>query len=270
MLARRKRGGSGGPAGPGGRLTSFREGLQELIDALVAAVGPRLKRNSAVTGLTHMQSRGFRVHMSEGAPFDVDAVVLACPAWRAARVVESMDTEMFEALNEIPSAPLSVVHLGYRRDALGTVPEGFGFLVPRGQGPRILGALWPTCMFDGRAPRGGLLMTVMLGGALDPEGVGLEDRELLRIVRRDLQMTLGVHANPYFTRIVRHPRGIPQYTMGHRRRLDTIERRQATMPGLWITGNSLRGVAINSCVAEATEVADAALNFLSGRAGAGR
>ena len=177
---------------------------------------------------------------------------------------------MFEALDEIPSAPLAVVHLGYRRDALGTVPEGFGFLVPRDQGPRILGAVWPTCMFDGRAPRGGLLMSVMLGGALDPEGVELEDPELLRIVRGDLQVTLGVHADPYFTRIVRHPRGIPQYTMGHRRRLGTIERRQATMPGLWVTGNSLRGVAINSCVAEATQVAKSALDFLSGHIAAGR
>jgi oxygen-dependent protoporphyrinogen oxidase len=179
-----------------------------------------------------------------------------------------MDGELAEALEGIPSAALAVVHLGYRRDALGRHPEGFGFLVPRGQGPRILGALWPSCMFDDRAPDGSMLTTVMVGGAHDPKGAQLDDRKLLRLVREDLRMTVGIHADPYFVRIIRHPRGIPQYTLGHTRRVQAIERRLAAFPGLWITGNSLRGVSINSCVTEAPGVAEAALEFLNRRSDA--
>jgi oxygen-dependent protoporphyrinogen oxidase len=121
-------------------------------------------------------------------------------------------------------------------------------------------------MFDRRAPDGSMLMTVMVGGAHDPDGARLDDADLLRLVRRDLQSTLGVHADPYFVRIIRHPRGIPQYTLGHLRRLAAVERRLAATPGLWITGNSLRGVSINSCVAEAPGVAEAVLEFLERRA----
>ena len=83
----------------------------------------------------------------------------------------------------------------------------------------------------------------------------------------DLRTTLGIHANPYFVRIIRHPRGIPQYTLGHSARLSTIERRLAARPGLWMPGNSLRGISINACVAEAPGVADAALEFLERRWG---
>jgi oxygen-dependent protoporphyrinogen oxidase len=270
MLAGRKRaratgGAAGGPAGPGGTLTSFRDGLQELIDALALALGPGLRLETPVTRLSTLGDRGFRVHLREGAPLDVDAVVLACPAWCAAPLVETMDGELAGALADIPSAPLAVVHVGYRRDAVGPQPDGFGFLVPRGEGPRILGALWPTCMFDGRAPEGSSLTTVMVGGAHDPALAALPEADLLRLVREDLAATLGIHANPYFERIIRHPRGIPQYTLGHRERLEAVERRLAALPGLWITGNSLRGVSVNACVAETPGVAEAALSFLERR-----
>jgi oxygen-dependent protoporphyrinogen oxidase len=271
MLARRKtapKGGEagGGPAGPGGRLISFRDGLQELIDTLARAIGPRLCLESPIARVTHMGARGFRLHPSEGAPFEVDAVIVACPAWHAAPLLQAMDPTLGQALDEIPSAAVAVVHLGYRRDALGPQPEGFGFLVPRGQGPRILGALWPSCMFEGRAPEGSRLFTVMIGGAHDPEGARLDDAKLMRLARTDLQLTMGIHANPYFVRVIHHPRGIPQYEMGHRDRLQTIDSRLEETPGLWIAGNSLRGVAINSCVAEAPGVAEAALAFLERRA----
>jgi oxygen-dependent protoporphyrinogen oxidase len=272
MLAKRKQAKAagetvGGPAGPGGTLTSFRDGLQELIDALAGALGPRLHLSTPVVRLSDLGTRGFRVHVREGAPLDVDAVVLACPAWHAAKLTETMDPELGGALGDIPSAALAVVHVGYRRDAVGAQPEGFGFLVPRGQGPRILGVLWPSCMFNGRAPEGSILMTVMVGGAHDPDAAGMDDDDLLRLVTEDLRKTLGIHANPYFVRIIRHPRGIPQYTLGHSARLSTIERRLAARPGLWMTGNSLRGISINACVAEASGVADATLEFLERRWG---
>jgi oxygen-dependent protoporphyrinogen oxidase len=272
LLAKRKQakssGGTvGGPAGPGGTLTSFRDGLQELIDALAGALGTRFQPSTPIVRLSDMGSRGFRVHVREGAPLDVDAVVLACPAWHAARLVEAMDHELGSALDDIPSAAVNVVHVGYRRDAVGPQPEGFGYLVPRDQGVRILGVLWPSCMFDARAPDGSILMTVMVGGAHDPDAAGLNDDDLLRLVTEDLRKTLGIHANPYFVRVLRHPRGIPQYTLGHSARLSTIERRLAARPGLWMIGNSLRGISINACVAEAPGVADATLEFLERRWG---
>ena len=99
------------------------------------------------------------------------------------------------ALAGIPSAPLAVVHLGYRRDALGPLAEAFGFLVPRGEGPRILGALWASDIFEGRAPAGSMLITVMIGGAHDAGAIELKDEALVAVAIPPL-VTFGLMRLP--------------------------------------------------------------------------
>jgi oxygen-dependent protoporphyrinogen oxidase len=253
----------GGPAGPGGVLTSFRDGLEELTGALAAALGERLRLSTPVEQISSMGWRGIRILPTHGAPIDADAVVLCCPAWRAAPIVRSLDAALHDAIDAIPSVPLAVVHTGFRTLALGDQPAGFGFLVPRGQGPRILGSLWITQIFEGRAAEGASLFTSMVGGAHDPEGAGLPDDKLLGLVLGDLGRVMGITVRPYFTRIVRWPRGIPQYTLGHPRRLRTIEERVGRCPGLFVAGNSYRGISVNACVEEAPRVAEAVLDHLA-------
>jgi len=262
MLAlRRERRGkpSGGPAGPGGRLTSFLDGLQEITDHLALALGPSLRLGAQVRAVSDMGVRGFRIHMSEGAPLDVAGVVLACPSWFAAGTVESADRELARALAAIPSASVTVLHLGFEESELPAPLAGFGYLVPRGEGPRILGTLWSSSIFPMRAPAGKALLTVMIGGAHDPEAVTLPDERLLDLVRSDLKATMGIDAAPRFVRIFRHTRGIPQYTLGHEARMRTIEARLREHPGLLVCGNSYRGISLNACVEEAPRIANAAV-----------
>ena len=270
MLAKRKEAKSegreaGGPAGPGGVLTSFRDGLDELTHALATALGDKLRLRSPVQLISNMGRRGFRILLDEGAPIEADAVVLACPAWKAAPLVESMDAKLHATLTAIQSAALAVVHTGYRTMALGDQLTGFGYLVPREQGPRVLGTLWISQIFDGRAPDGAILLTSMIGGAHDPHAVDLDDESLMKVVRDDIKRTMSIMVRPYFTRIVRWPRGIPQYTLGHPERMRAIEDRLQQHPGLFVSGNSYRGISVNACVEEAPQVAEAALEFLHQR-----
>ncbi len=250
---------AGGPSGPGGRLTSCLDGLQEITDHLALALGPALRLGARVRAVSDMGTRGFRLHMEEGAPIDVAVVVLACPAWFATGVVAAMDPEMARAMAAISSASVAVVHLGFDESDLPSPLAGFGFLVPRGEGPRILGTLWASSIFPKRAPEGKALLTAMVGGAHDPEAVTLPDDRLVDVVRADLKLTMGIEATPRFVRIFRHTRGIPQYTLGHGGRLAAIERRLAEHPGLLVCGNSYRGISLNACVEEAPKVAEAAL-----------
>jgi oxygen-dependent protoporphyrinogen oxidase len=269
MLSRRKEKGaaakSGGPAGPGGTLTSFRDGLEELIAALARAAGPALRLRSRVVRIAKAGARGFRAFVAESEPLDADAVVLACPAWHASEIVSGLDGELSAAMEEIPSASLAVVHFGYDESDFARAPHGFGFLVPRGEGPRILGTLWSSSIFPGRAPAGKVLLTSMVGGAHDPEAAGLDDETLVAIVRRDLRDAMGIVADPRFVRIYRQPRGIPQYTLGHAGRLETIARRLAEHPGLLACGNSYRGISVNACVDEAPRIAEEVVTRLAGR-----
>jgi oxygen-dependent protoporphyrinogen oxidase len=267
MLARRRdkkagEGSGGGPAGPGGTLMSFRGGMRELIDGLAAAVGPALRTGARLGRIVSTGDRGYRLQLERGAPIDAAVVVLACPAWFAAPAIEGLDREIAQAMKAIPSAPVNVVHFGFEPGDLGSAPDGFGFLVPRGEGPRILGCLWSSSIFDGRTEDGRVLLTSMIGGATDPGAIDLPDDELARITRGDLETAMGVKADPRFVRIFRHPRGIPQYTLGHLDRVAAIEGGLARHPGLLVSGNSYRGISVNACAAEAPGVAAEALRQL--------
>jgi protoporphyrinogen/coproporphyrinogen III oxidase len=239
---------------PLGTLTSFRDGTEELVRAAAAALGHSLRLGAEVTALRRSGSR-WRVEAAGDGGVEADAVVLAGPPSASARLVSEVDDPLAVELAAIPSAGLAVVALGFEESRLAAPLDGFGLLVPRGEGPRVLGVLWDSSIYPGRAPSGRVLLRAMIGGALDPEAVRLEDEGLLAVVRRDLEATMGLSADPAFVRIYRHPLGIPQYVVGHLGRLARVGDRLARLPGLHVAGNGYRGVAINSCVAEARPLA---------------
>jgi oxygen-dependent protoporphyrinogen oxidase len=245
---------AGGPAGPGGTLTSFRGGLETWIAALGRELGSAIETGRAVVSLAR-EGPQWKLELDGGERRQADAVVFAIPADAAARIVDRLDAELAAALAEIPSAGLAVVALAYDAAAIGGAPDGFGFLVPRGEGLRILGCLWDSSLFPGRAPAGKVLLRAMIGGAHDPAAVELGEEELLRSVRGDLQRAMGVTADPERCWVFRHPLGIGQYTVGHRARLARIAERLARHAGLHVAGQSYFGISMNACVEKAAATA---------------
>jgi len=259
MLA--KRGAGGSATGPRGRLTSFPGGLEELPAALAASLGASLHLGRRVAGIERGRSGGFLVSVDGAPSLRAAAVVIACPAWFAAPIVEQLDRALSAEIDAIPTVPVAVLHLGFARaDAPGLA--GFGFLIPRGETASVLGVLLPSNIFPGRAPEGQVLATVMLGGARDPSAVDATDAVLIDTACSALSDLAGVRAAPRFAYAIRHRRAIPQYVLGHADRLRSIDARLADIPGLFLAGNSYRGIAINACLAEAPSVAEAVAAFL--------
>lgn len=268
LATRRQRRREDAVGAPAGRLTSFKGGMTELIDGVAAAVGGALRVSTPVIGLRPGRSaQAFRPDLpssgltviTPGRSFEADAVILTGPSSDAGSLVRPFDSTLAALLAEIETAPLVVVAMGFDAAAIAAdrgAPDGFGFLVPRCEGIRILGALWESSIYADRAPEGKALVRVMIGGARDPGAVDVEEDELLAIVRRELRETMGLHVAPEFVRVIRHRRGIPQYTNGHVARLQRIDTLLQAHPGLFLAGNSYRGVSINSCVAEAGAIAD--------------
>jgi oxygen-dependent protoporphyrinogen oxidase len=258
-LARRKAGGA-----TLGRLTSFPGGTEELVRALARELGPALALRTSVAAV-RLNGGGarYRVERAAGPPLEADAVVLACPARQAAELLRPIAPATAGELQAIAAAPLAVVALGYEAARLPRPLDGFGFLVPRGEGPRALGVLWDSSIFPGRAPSGRVLLRVMLGGAHDDVAVQLGAEELIGLARRDLSTALGIAAEPCFTRVIRHRPGIPQYELGHIERLARIEDRLAALPGIVLAGSAYRGVSLNACIAEAIPAAERVLAALA-------
>jgi oxygen-dependent protoporphyrinogen oxidase len=256
-----KRGGGGGATGPRGRLTSFPDGLSELPEALAASLGSRLRLGARVTEIERLSGGGFRVTVDGAPPLEAAAIVLACPSWSAAPLLASIDGPLSAQVAGIPTVAVAVLHLGFaREDATGLT--GFGFLIPRGESASVLGVLLPSNIFPRRAPEGHVLATVMLGGARDPSAVQATDEHLVDTAASALAQLAGVRSAPRFAMPIRHARAIPQYVLGHADRLVGIDERLRHIPGLFLAGNSYRGIAINSCLAEAPSVADSVAAFL--------
>lgn len=223
------KGAKGRGFGPTGTLTSFDQGMDVLIDALAADLDLRTGEELS------------RV------PAGFDRIFCALPAPRAADLV---DDDLARLLRQIPTAPVAVVALVF--GDLPHVPDAFGFLVPRGQGARILGCLHDSSIFAGRAPSGQRLFRVLVGGRRDPGAVDLDDEALLDVVLGDLQQAWGSVPDPISHSIFRHRLGIPQYEIGHR---DLVRRIHAACPPeLRLIGSSYHGVALNACIDEARKL----------------
>jgi oxygen-dependent protoporphyrinogen oxidase len=254
--------GGGGPTGPGGTLTSFKNGLGSFIARLEEELDSSVRLRTPVRAVERNSESGTWIVRTDSDEILADAVVLSLPGHHAASILEPLDHELGAEVGKIPTAPLAVVALAFDAQEIGGDPDGFGFLVPRGQGPRILGCLWDSSLFPGRAPQGKVLLRAMIGGAHDPEAVEMSDEALLVQVRSDLETTMGLSATPIRSWIFRHPVGISQYDVGHGARLERIEARVESHPGLWLAGSSYYGVAMNLCIENAGKQARAIVDYL--------
>jgi oxygen-dependent protoporphyrinogen oxidase len=246
-------------AGPGGVLTSFREGIQYLSDALSTSLGDIVKQGSRVVGVEKGAGLGYRVRCDNGSEHEADLVIAASPAFAVADMLAGLDADISGVLRQIPYSSMTVICFGYERERIAHPLDGFGYLIPKKEGCSTLGTLWDSSMFEQRATEGRVLLRSMMGGACFPEYIKLSDDEVVARVRRDLQATMGITAEPSFVRVFRHEQAIPQYTVGHGKRLDALDGLLKQHPGLILTGNSYRGIGLNDCVAAAQRASDEAL-----------
>ncbi len=267
MLAARGRGASvarptGAAVPADGRLTTLEGGVQALVDALSAVLGGRVRGGVRVVGLDDPGRPGegpiaLRVIGASGEEVvAADAVALAVPAFVAAELLAPSAPEAADALNGVRYADVAVAALGYDRIDVPTVLDAAGLLVPRGEGVRVLEVLWSSAVFPQQAPPGKVTLRVVGGGTLDPGFAALDDDDLLASVRRDLERTMGIVAEPEAVRIVRWPRGMPQFTLGHAARVEAARRATAVRwPRLALTGSYLSGVGLDDVVREARAAA---------------
>jgi oxygen-dependent protoporphyrinogen oxidase len=249
-------------AGPGGVLTSFREGIQYLSDALLASLGGAIRSGSAVTHVKKGHDVPYRVYCADGSEHEADLVIAASPAFAVADMLADFDAEIATVLRQIPYSSMTVVCFGYERDRIAHPLDGFGYLIPKKEGCSTLGTLWDSSMFENRAPEGKVLLRSMMGGACFPEYIKLSDDEVVARVRRDLKTTMAIGVEPAFVRVFRHEQAIPQYTVGHGQRLDALAGLLQKHAGLILTGNSYRGIGLNDCVAAAQRASDEAMVLL--------
>jgi len=240
-------------------LQSFKNGNATLIDALAANLGPALHLETSVTEIRRANAEPSTKYAAtlavRGSTERITAgnIVVSTPTNAAAMLLQNLHGEVSSALASIEYAPISVVSLGYRKSDVSHSLDGFGFLVPRSQGLRTLGTVWNSSLFPGRAPERQALLTSFVGGATDPQAVTLLPDELVALVHKEIAPLLQIREGPIFSNATLYPRALPQYNLGHAERLAVF---QKLGPGLWLTGNYLRGPSLGACIEHSLSVAE--------------
>src|SRR5271166_6242782 len=266
MLAARKKM-SSGPRKPAPPLfTSLKNGMQHLAETAVSRLAPSsLLINTPVQAIqraaeswvvgVHPEARRTGLRSDQ-----FDSVIIALPAPAASQVLRMASPELSAELAAVQYSSSITVGLGYDRDVRQSLPPGFGFLVPRSEGKKLLAATFVHNKFPHRAPDDRALLRCFFAGRNAEDVWGLADEQIVGIVRNELQQILGpqvrgLRAEPLFARVYKWKSAMAQYGVGHLDRLERIERLRRELPGLALAGNAYRGIGVPDCVRSGRDAA---------------
>lgn len=246
-------------------FVSFPDGMQTLVTRLAECLeGVDIRRESAVTHIRKI-SGGYRLSINgkrlTADKLESQAVIVTTPAFVSGRLLADLDGKLANTLLQIPYASTALVNLAFNET---DVPEldGYGYVIPNVEGREVLACTWTSRKWDNRAPEGKVLIRVYIGRYGQPDVTEYEDDHLLTIAQNELRQTLNITAAPLFHRIIRYPKAMPQYNLGHLERLAAINTRLADHPGLFLAGAAFNGIGIPDCIVSGEEAAGKARNFI--------
>jgi oxygen-dependent protoporphyrinogen oxidase len=248
-----------GPARP--LFTSLKDGMQQMVDALVNALDAKSLHAGVAVQAVSPEAGGWVV--SAGLESDqFDAVIMAVPTRAAAGLLQRSGKQLASELSGIAYSSSVTVALGYGKQVRDQLPPGFGFLVPRSEGKRLLAATFVHNKFPHRAPDDRAILRCFLGGAGGEQMLAFSEEEIVRIVREELDQILHVKAEPLFVRVFKWKGAMAQYGVGHLERLERIEALRQKLPGLALAGNGYRGIGVPDCVRSGTAAVEETLSML--------
>ena len=239
------------------RLLSFPGGMEELAqklafplkkEILLAHRVKKIARAKDYWAVTHKNHEGMVTEEK------FDEVISTIPSHQILSI-EWDSVEGMENISTLASAthyPLALVYLGFQKKDIKHPLDGFGFLVPEVENLKILGTLFSSTLFPGRAPDGQVLLTTFVGGERNPELAKLPDHALGELVQNELSKLLGIQAPPVFIEVKKWPAAIPLPDAEMEKRKNAAKKLSSLNPGLCFSGSFLTGVSLPNCLEAST------------------
>ena len=246
-------------------FNTLKGGMQSLIAALEKRLEGDIRLNCPAVGIHHRHGK-FEIQLKGADSYiSSDAVILALPAFHAAKLIEHVNPDLAGKLNAIRYVSTATVSMAYLKSDLpaSLTLDGYGVLVPPSEKMNIIACTWASTKFKHRAPPDCVLLRAFIGGYRDEALSERPDDDLVGMVRGDLEAIFGIEAEPILHRIFRWPKGNPQYDVGHLDRVNEIHAIAATVPGLHLAGSAFRGIGMPDCIRNAQNTVDVILGELT-------
>ncbi|MBR9999403.1 MAG: protoporphyrinogen oxidase [Cyclobacteriaceae bacterium] len=232
------------------KLFSFRDGMEVLPNKLAEKIGSGIVLNAEIKKIFSLED-GFQLDYlqhNKAARENFDRVLVAIPSKPLASLVGPLNPGFAAELKSIYYPPVAVVFTGFRASDVIRPLDGFGFLVPEIERRQILGSIWSSTIFPGRAPEGHVAFTTFVGGTRQPENTEMNETLLLKLVIDELNDLVGLRNEPVFTRMKKWAEAIPQYNVGYGKIQDLFTHMENEFPGLFIAGNIRKGISVGDSI----------------------
>ena len=224
---------------------SFAGGMADIVDALLDRLGSAVRTAMGVTGIAPAR-RGYRLTLTGGSVVEADGVVVALPAWAAARFVAGLGVAAARRLDDVIYCPSVTVSLAYEGNRIAGKLDGTGFVSAGDSGAPVRACTYASLKYPGRAPRGFALLRAFVA-PVDGDPAPLAHRELAKI--------LGITGAPLWSRAFHWTRGLPRYKPRHAERVAEVRRLLSRLPPFEIAGAGVDGAGVSACVKSGREAA---------------
>ena len=243
---------------------SLKNGVEQLINSLENVLNDcRIYKSTKVESINPTAENKYDVQLSNGESIVADAIIMAIPSFNAAELLQSISPRVAIQLETIPYVSTATISMAFRKQDIQKPFSGFGFVIPSTENRDISACTWSSIKFDNRAPDDHLLLRCFVGGPGKEAMVDLEDDVLVRIAHKELNLILGLSADPVFTRVYRWEKANPQYEVGHLERVQEIfSTCLKETPGIYLTGSAYQGVGIPDCVHQGQKTAELVIQYL--------
>jgi oxygen-dependent protoporphyrinogen oxidase len=252
-----------------GNSTSWtlRRGMSSLVSALAATLPEgAIELNAPVRRIRQEADCVWRIDCGNRKSLDAAAVVLATPAYRAAHLLAPLSRDSARLLQDIAYSSIAVITLAFRRADVQAPLDSWGFFVPEAEPFELRSAGFPSLKYSRRAPEDMVLVRASLGGDHHATLVAQSDSEVLELAGDELSRLLAINGAPVFGRVRRHMFALPQYRLGHRQLVGTLQTRLADIPGLTLAGNAYGGIGVPQCITSGQRAAEQIAEYLEARA----
>jgi len=250
---------------PASLFMTLKNGLDEMVETLVEkAINVTFRAGTKVMDLSRAEE-GWRLTLNDGSSINADAVILATPAQTSAHLIEQTSPKVAGLLNQIRYVSTATVSIAYKKEGFPHSLDGFGFVVPKTEGKRILACTWTSSKFPERVPEEYVMLRCFVGGAMREELAELDEDSIGTMVREELLDIMGIDCEPVFLKTFRYKKSNVQYQVGHAALIESVRKKLQSFPGLVVTGSAYTGIGIPDCIRDGVSAAKEVIEFLTNK-----
>ena len=246
------------------KMLSFIDGMQILPEAIKLSLEDRVKLSSPVVSVKRTSDGKYGVAYSQGDKnFTIltDVVLSTIPAYKAADLFGPFDDRLKRHLSEVFYPPVLVLYLAYKKEDVGQLLNGFGFLIPSKEKKSFLGAIWSSVIFPNRSDDDTAAFTLFIGGSRNPGFVDKNENDVINIAREEFEEIMKITGSPVYSSKRFWEKAIPQYTIGYVEHENYFDHFEKDNKGIFLSGNYRGGISVGDCIKNAEPVVERIKNL---------